>query len=98
MTCPGPMYKGKRLNNYAQNMQLKKVNGHKDGLTWRCHKVHCITTEKGQYKVKDVKVSIQHETWMSDSNLSLEVITELVYLWSQRLSNSAIQHELQSLH
>ena len=85
MTCPGPMYKGKRLNNCGQNMQLKKVNDHKDGLTWRCRKVHCITTEKGQYKVKDVKVSIRHETWMSDSNLCLELITELVYLWSQIL-------------
>ena len=98
MRCPGPMYKGQRLNNCAQNMQLKKVNDRKDGLTWRCRKVHCITTEKGQYKVKDVKVSIQHETWMSDSNLSLEVITEVVYLWSQRLSNSAIEHELQLSH
>ena len=47
-----------RLNNCAQNMQLKKVNDCKDGLTWRCRKVHCITTDKGQYKVKDVKVSI----------------------------------------
>ena len=62
MTCPGPMYKGQRLNNCGQNMKLKKVNGRKDGLTWRCRNVHCITTEKGQYKVKDVKVSIQHET------------------------------------
>ena len=75
MRCPGPMYKGQRLNNCAQNKQLKKVR-----LTWRCQKVHCITTEKGQYKVKDVKVSIRHETWISDSNLSLEVITEVVYL------------------
>ena len=33
MTCPGPMYKGQRLNNCGQNMQLKKVNDHKDGLT-----------------------------------------------------------------
>ena len=88
MTCPGPMCKGQRLNNCGQNMQLKKVNDCKDGLTWRCHKVHCITTEKGQYKVKDVKVSIRHETWMSDSNLSLEFITELVYLWSQKLSRT----------
>ena len=80
MTCLGPMYKGQRLNNCGQNMHLKKVNDRKDGLTWRCSKVHCITTEKGQYKVKDVKVSIRHETWMSDPNLSLELITELVYL------------------
>ena len=35
---------------------------------------------------------------MSDSNLSLEVITELVYLWSQKLSNSAIEHELKLSH
>ena len=35
---------------------------------------------------------------MSDSNQSLEVITELVYLWSQRLSNSAIEHELKLSH
>ena len=35
---------------------------------------------------------------MSDSNLSLEVITEVVYLGSQRLSNSVIEHELQLSH
>ena len=33
MTCPGPMYKGQRLNNCGQNMQLNKVNDCKDGLT-----------------------------------------------------------------
>ena len=35
---------------------------------------------------------------MSDSNLSLEVITEVVYLWSKQFSNSAIEHELQLSH
>ena len=79
-------------------MQLKKVNDHKDGLTWRCHKVHCIQTEKGQYKVKDVKLSICHDTSLNDFNLSLEVITALVYLWSQCLSNSVIEHELKLSH
>ena len=37
-----------KIKQFAQNMQLKKVNDCKDGLTWRCQKVHCITTEKGQ--------------------------------------------------
>ena len=67
-------------------------------MTWRCCKVHCIQTEKGQYKVKDVRLSIHHDTWLNDSNFSLEVITELVYLWLQRLSNSAIGHELKLSH
>ena len=35
---------------------------------------------------------------MQDSNLSLELITELVYLWSQHFSNSTIQHKLNISH
>ena len=81
------MNKGQRLHNCGNNMQLKKVNDHQDGLTWRCRKVHSIQTEKGQYKVKDVKLSIHHDTWLNDSNFSLEVITE-----------HDIEHELKLSH
>ena len=48
----------------------------------------------GNYKIKDVKVSIHYNTWLQDLNLSLELITELVYFWLQHFSNSTIQHKL----
>ena len=68
------------------------------GLTWRCRKTHKISTESGIHKIKDVKVSIHNNTWLQDSNLSLELITEMVYLWSQHFSNSTIEHEVNISH
>ena len=47
-----------KIKQLCSKHAVEEVNDRKDGLTWRCWKVHCITTEKGQYKVKDVKVSI----------------------------------------
>ena len=43
--------------------------------------------------MKDVKISILSDTWLSDSNLSLNVIIELIYLWTQRFTISELQHE-----
>ena len=74
------------------------MNDRKDGLTWRCRKTHKISTESGIYKIKDVKASIRNNTWLQDSNLSLELITEMVYLWLQHFSNSTIEHELNISH
>ena len=96
--CPGPLFKGSRMENCGCEMVLKNVKDCKDGITWRCRKTHKISMVNGNYKIKDVKVSICHNTWLQDSNLSLELITELFYLWSQHFSNSTIQHELNISH
>ena len=96
--CPGPLFKGSGMENCSCEMVLKNVKMRKDGITWRCRKTHNISTVNGNYKIKDVKVSIRHNTWLQDSNLSLELITELVYLWLQHFSNSTIQHELNISH
>ena len=76
-------------------MLLKPTNDRNDGLTWRCRKVHNACKTDRKYTIKDVKVSICTDTWISDSNFPLSVIVELIYLWSQRFTNSEIQHELE---
>ena len=44
--------------------------------------------------MKDVKLSIRHHSWIVDAKLSLEIILELIYLWSQGFSQGEILHEL----
>ena len=96
--CPGSLFKGSQMENCGYEMVLKNVKDHKDGITWRCRRTHSISMVNGNYKIKDVKVSICHNTWLQDSNLSLELITEMVYLWLQHFSNSTIQHKLNISH
>ena len=75
-------------------MLLKPTKDRNDDVTWRCRKVHHVCKNEKKYTVKDVKISIQSDTWLSDSNLSLNVIVELIYLWTQRFTNSELQHKL----
>ena len=44
--------------------------------------------------MKDVKLTIRHESWLVDSKLPLQYIVELMYLWSQSFSVDVIMHEL----
>ena len=80
MVCPGPLFKGKRMKNCHQYMQLKPVKDRKDGLTWKCRKKYKIIDGNKVYTVCDVKVSIHQYSWMEDSNLKLEDIVEMIYL------------------
>ena len=75
-------------------MQLKKTNDIKDTYVWRCCKIHKVIRSNGIYTVKDVKLSIRHHSWIVDAKLSLEIILELIYLWSQGFSQGEIVHEL----
>lgn len=75
-------------------MALKRINDRKDGLTWRCRKLHKIEHKGKCYIVKDVKLSIRHNTWLEDSNLELETIVELLYLWAHGFTTSEMNHEL----
>ena len=45
--------------------------------------------------MKDVKLSIRHQSWLVDSKIPLEIVLELIYLWSQDFSHSEIIHELE---
>ena len=56
--------------------------------------MHKIFGPKSTYTVKDVKLSIRHQSWLVDAKLSLELILELIYLWSQGFSQGEIIHEL----
>ena len=42
----------------------------------------------------DVKVSIQHNSWLVDCKILLEIVLELLYLWSQGFTHSEVMHEL----
>ena len=55
------------------------------------HKIHHAGHT---YTVKDVKLSIRHLSWLVDSKIPLEIVLELIYLWSQGFSHSEIIHEL----
>ena len=92
--CPGPQIKGARNNYCGNEMALKCVKDRSDGYSWRCRKTHKIVEGDRKYVVKDVKLSIRYNSWIEDSNLSLEIIVQLIYLWSQGFSMSEMEHEL----
>ena len=94
VNCPGPLVNGSRLHGCGKPMQLKKTNDSKDTYVWRCRKIHKVIRNNGIYTVKDVKLSIQHQSWIVDAKLPLEIILELIYLWSQGFSQGEILHEL----
>ena len=94
VNCPGPLVNGSRLHGCGKPMQLKKTNDSKDTYVWRCCKIHKVIRSNGIYTVKDVKLSIRHHSWIVDAKLSLEIILELIYLWSQGFSQGEIVHEL----
>ena len=94
IACPGPIVSGKRHGNCGHQMLLKKTNDSKDTYVWRCRKVHKIHHAGHTYTVKDVKLSIRHQSWLVDSKIPLEIVLELIYLWSQGFSHSEIIHEL----
>ena len=56
--------------------------------------MHHVYKNEKKYIVKDVKISIQSDTWLLDSNLSLNVIIEFIYLWTQRFTNSELQNKI----
>ena len=56
--------------------------------------MHTVTKSNMTYKVKDVKVSICHNSWLVDAKIKLETVLELVYLWSQCFTHSEVMHEL----
>ena len=94
IACPGPIVSGKRHGNCSHQMLLKKTNDSKDTYVWQCHKVHKIHHAGHTYTVKDVKLSIRHQSWLVNSKIPLEIVLELIYLWSQGFSHSEIIHEL----
>ena len=94
VNCPRPLVNGSRLHGCGKPMQLKKTNDSKDTYVWRCRKIHKVIRSNGIYTVKDVKLSIRHHSWIVDAKLSLEIILELIYLWSQGFSQGEIVHEL----
>jgi len=77
-----------------QPMLLKKTNDSKDQLQWRCRKVHKVIKNNMTFTVKDVKVSIRHNSWLVDCKLKLELVVELIYLWSQGFTHTEVMHEL----
>ena len=83
---------GARTLPCGQYMVLKKINDSKDGQTWRCRKQHSVVKGDLKYNVKDVKLTIRHESWLVDSKVKL--ITELIYLWLQGFTVDEIMHEL----
>lgn len=96
--CPGPEVQGQRPFPCGSHMKLKRVKDRKDGLTWRCRQTHRYHLDDKPYVCKDVKLSIRNGTWIQDSNLTPGIILELVYLWSQGMPLTHIEHELMVSH
>ena len=72
----------------------RKQKTPKDEEIWQCRKVHTVVKGNLTYSMKDVKLTVRHESWLVDSKLPLESIVELMYLWSQSFSVDEIIHEL----
>ena len=92
--CPCPLVAGGRQGGCSKQMQLKVTNDSKDKFQWHCHRAHTLHQHDGTYKVKDIKLSIRHQSWLVDSKLSFETVLEFVYLWSQGFTHSEVMHEL----
>ena len=92
--CPGPCVGSVRSSPCGNWMLWKKTTDSKDGYIWRCRKVHTIVKGNQKYTIKDVKLTVRHETWLVDCKLPLESVVELIYLWSQAFSVDEIIHEL----
>ena len=67
----------KRQGGCGQPMLLKETKDSKDLLMWRCRRILTVTKSKMTYKVKDVKVSIRHNSWLVDAKIKLETVLEL---------------------
>ena len=97
INCPGLLVDGQHLYPWLwQTYAVKKTDDSKDGYVWRCCRVHKIVKNSITYTVKDVKLSIQHHSWLLDMKLELRIVLELIYLWSQGFSQSEIIYELKS--
>ena len=94
VNCPGPSLNGTRSFPCGQPMVCKKTKDTKDGQIWRCRRSHTVVKNNLKYNIKDVKLTIRHESWLVDSKLKLELIVELMYLWSQSFTVDEIIHEL----
>ena len=92
--CPGSCVGGLRSSPCGNWMLCKKTTDSKDGYIWRCRKIHTIVKGNQKYTIKDVKLTVRHETWLVDCKLPLETVIELIYLWSQAFSVDEIIHEL----
>ena len=92
--CPGPSINGSHSFPCGGYMVSKKTNDTKDQEIWRCRKAHTVVKGNCKYTMKDVKLTIHHESWLVDSKLPLQYIVELMYLWSQSFSVDEIMHEL----
>ena len=94
ISCPGPSLNGSRSFPCGHPMVCKKTNDTKDGQIWRCRRSHTVVKNNLKYNIKDVKLTIRHESWLVDSKLKMELIVELMYLWSQSFTVDEIIHEL----
>ena len=98
LICPGPAIKGQRRFGCGKEMILKSTKDTKDGLVWRCRKIH-KADDSGQKKVtKDVKITVRHMSWLVDAQIPLTSVIELMYLWSQGFTINEIKHELKLSH
>ena len=73
VTCPGPSINGARSFPCGNHMVCKKTKDTKDEEIWRCRKVHTVVKGNLTYSMKDVKLTVRHESWLVDSKLPLEL-------------------------
>ena len=92
--CPGPLINGYRSSTCNHDMVTKITKDRKDGILWRCRKTHKVLKKEKMYCVKDVKLSIRYNTWLSDAKLPLEIVIELMYLWANGFDQDEIRNEL----
>ena len=82
ISCPGPLLNGKCQGGCDSPMILKETGDTKDIYMWHCRWKHKIENNGCVYTVKDVKINVCHMSWLVDTKLGLNIVLELVYLWS----------------
>ena len=47
---------------------------------WRCRRVHKVEKSGQKYVMKDVKLTIRHQSWLVGCKIPLETVMEMIYL------------------
>ncbi len=77
-------------------MKLSKASDRKDGLVFRCRKKHTTFSEDRSkvFITDNITKTIRSSSWLSESNLSLQELAMVTYMWSQKTKLKKMSHEL----
>jgi len=88
LLCKGMIKNNRLCPTCGEAMKIVPVSQDisSDLYKWRC--------QRKIPKPHDIRLSLRHGSWFSNSNMTLEEIIEFTYLWCQGLTQKQIQQEV----